>query len=310
MNKFETLQKRELLILVFSFIIPILILGMIFLREKPETNLLAEVVPQETERVFNVDIKAKSALVTELNTGKILYSLNRDEERPIASITKLMTVLIASDKFDKQEISRLQIRENHLNAFGDSGLIVGQTWGVKDLIDFTLITSSNDGAKALALSAFGEEESSFVAEMNSLSRKLGLTNTFFSNVSGLDINLDTEAGAISTASDVTKILNFIVKNKIDVFKSTVLNEKFIDIEGNIYDAKNTNKSITEIPGSLLSKTGYTDLAGGNLAVVADFGLNNPVSIVILGSTFEERELDIKKLYRETADYYASNLFEY
>jgi D-alanyl-D-alanine carboxypeptidase (penicillin-binding protein 5/6) len=311
MNNFESMQKKELAILVTAFVLPLFILSFIFLGKEPKelVKKSASNVDENKEYVITPNIQAQSAKVTELNTGKVLYAKNQHDEKAIASITKLMTVLVANEKFEKQEISKIRIQDNHLTAFGDSGLVQGQLWNVNDLIDFTLITSSNDGAKALALSAFGEQQNSFVAEMNSLSRRIGLTDTFFSNETGLDLNLDTEAGAVSTADDITKILKYITDNKINVFKHTTLGEKTIVVDDLIYEIENTNKSIKELPGSLLSKTGYTDVAGGNLAVVADFGLNNPVSIVVLDSTLESREYDVKELFKEVQNYYSSNLFE-
>jgi len=309
MNNFEATQKRELLIMTLALAIPLLVLSLIFFNEekiKEETILEPAKVDEYS---FDVEITAKSAMITELNTGKILYSLNEKEERPIASITKLMTTLVATEKFEKNGVSLVRINENHLSAQGDSGLQVGQVWKIKDLIDFTLITSSNDGAKALALSAFDEKTDNFVSEMNTMSRKIGLKNTFFANETGLDISLDTEAGAISTAEDITKILKFITMNKLSIFESAAVTSKNIETEGIVYQAKNTNQSIGSIPGALLSKTGYTDLAGGNLVIIADFGLNTPVSIVVLGSTLAERERDIKKLYDETSRYYSASLMK-
>ena len=92
--------------------------------------------------------------------------------------------------------------------------------------------------------------------------------------------------------------------------TTKIKEKFIENSGLVYDLKNTNDSVDKIPGVLLSKTGYTDLAGGNLVIIADIGLNNPVSIVILGSTLEKRESDVLELYNQTLKHYSKSLMTY
>lgn len=310
MNSWEKIQKRELMILTIGLCMPLLVMGMILFNEN-KTERANNLVPAKVDEYkFEADINAQSAMVTELNTGKILFAKNEKEQKPIASLTKLMTTLVALEKFNENSISRVQINEDHLRAFGDSGLQVGQIWNVKDLIDFTLITSSNDGARALALSAFGEKTSDFVLKMNSLSNKLGLANTFFANETGLDIDSDQEAGAISSAEDITKILQFITLHQLDNFTASTNFHKNFIVDGQIYDVENTNKSVDKIPGLLVSKTGYTDIAGGNLAVVADIGLNNPVSIVILGSTLEERENDVNKLIEETLNYYSDNITNY
>lgn len=310
MTNWDSIHKKELLVLSLAFAMPLLVMGMILINEsKTSENKLVKLedTKTETDYIFSPNIKAKSAMVTELNTGKILYSKSENDQLPIASLTKLMTTLVAVEKFEEQGVTRIQINDEHLKAFGESGLVSGQVWNVKDLIDFTLISSSNDGAKALALSAFGMKESDFVSEMNSLARKLGLSNTFFANETGLDVNFDTQAGAVSSATDLTKILRYITLHKLDTFGSTSKSHEIINVNGSIYDVENTNKSIEKLPGALLSKTGYTDIAGGNLAVVLDFGLNNPISIVILGSTLEEREDDILELFNETSTYYSDKL---
>lgn len=307
MSNWDKIHKRELAILTLGMAMPLLVMSLIIFKENQQTNTQELVPAKVDEYQFNAEIEAEAAMVTELNTGKVLYSKNRAEQKPIASLTKLMTTLVAIEEFDKNSISQIRINENQLDAFGDSGLLVGQVWNVKDLIDFTLITSSNDGAKALALSAFGNKESDFVLKMNELSNKLGLANTFFANETGLDMNSDQDAGAISSAEDITKILRFITFHQLENFRGTTSLYKNFNVDGTTYNVENTNSSVKQIPGLLLSKTGYTDVAGGNLAVVADIGLNNPVSIVILGSTLKDRERDVEKLIGETLNYYSDKL---
>lgn len=309
MGNNEKLQKKELLLITLLFALPIFVMSTIYFKNtakrQPEQPPATE---EKKELTFQTgELRAKSAMVTELKTGKVLYSLNEKEKRPIASITKLMTGLVASDNFTKRGIKEIKISEKHLTAFGDSGLLVGQVWKIKDLIDFTLITSSNDGAKALAMSAFFDDENSFILEMNILARKIGLTNTQFINETGLDINSNTEAGAISSAEDITKILKYITTNDLETFSGSARSNEIITIDDKVYETQNTNNLVKTLPNVLISKTGYTDLAGGNLAVVMDFGLNNPISIVVLGSSVDEREADVLKLYNSTADYYSQNL---
>lgn len=310
MNRYEENKKRELAILTLSLMLPLIVMSLILINEDFRPKQDGEATQTEVfanSYEFQADIKAKSAIVTELNSGNILFSKNSEEELPIASITKLITTLVAIEKFKQDNVSNILINEDHLTPEGDSGLFVGQIWGVKDLIDFTLITSSNDAAKALSISAFGDEESKFVADMNQLSRKIGLANTFFVNETGLDINLESEAGAISTANDVSKILKYIYENNMNEFITSSNNKKLLRNIDAIYELENTNKSVNKIPGVILSKTGYTDLAGGNLAIITDVGINNPVAIVVLGSSLEERENDILELYNETMKYYSNNL---
>ncbi len=308
MDEQEKKQNRDLFILFLFFLIPLLILAFSLIIKNPKNINEEATNKNQKEYVFDTkNIKAESILVTELNTDKIIFKKNEKEKRAIASITKLMTVLVASEKLSTKNINNIKINEKHLTAFGDSGLLVGQVWKVKDLIDFTLITSSNDGAKALALSAFENDETLFVKNMNLFAQNLGLQNTHFVNETGLDLIDKNEAGALSTAEDITKILKFIVLNETDVFSESTKGNKRLTVGDKNYEISNTSSAVDMLPGAIISKTGYTDLAGGNLAIVIDFGLNNPISIVILGSTMEDRDQDIINLYNQTANYYAKNI---
>lgn len=308
MDEQEKKQNRDLFILFLFFLIPLLILAFSLIIKNPKNINEEATNKNQKEYVFDTkNIKAESILVTELNTDKIIFKKNEKEKRAIASITKLMTILVASEKLSTKNIDNIKINEKHLTAFGDSGLLVGQVWKVKDLIDFTLITSSNDGAKALALSAFENDETLFVKNMNLFAQNLGLQNTHFVNETGLDLIDKNEAGALSTAEDITKILKFIVLNETDVFSESTKGNKRLTVGDKNYEISNTSSAVDMLPGAIISKTGYTDLAGGNLAIVIDFGLNNPISIVILGSTMEDRDQDIINLYNQTANYYAKNI---
>jgi serine-type D-Ala-D-Ala carboxypeptidase (penicillin-binding protein 5/6) len=307
-NNITEIQNKTLFTLNLIFGIPIVFLiGFLVVNDFKNLKNLNDFV-YEKEPIFEVNnLVAQSAMVTELNTGKILFKLNEKEVRPIASITKLVTVLLAEDEFTNKNTKSIIIDENDLTAFGDSGLAIGQKWSLSDLIDYVLITSSNDGAKALALEAFDNNENTFISKMNSLSNKMGLSNTFFASETGLDIVSGEEAGALSTAEDVTKILNYIIKNKPEVFAASTKPSDIIWINDKEFNFNNTNSIVGRLPNPLISKTGYTYTAGGNLAVVIDFGLNNPISIVVLGSTREERENDVLRIIEGLNNYYSYKL---
>jgi D-alanyl-D-alanine carboxypeptidase len=81
-------------------------------------------------------------------------------------------------------------------------------------------------------------------------------------------------------------------------------------DGFIHTAENTNKQVYSFPGLLGSKTGYTDYAGGNLAVVFDAGLNHPIAVVVLGSSLDGRFTDVRKLVDATAEYMTSGWYAY
>ena len=185
---------------------------------------------------------------------------------------------------------------------GDSGLVVGEKWKLKDLLDFSLIISSNDGiyAVAEALNEYGSASGNdAISLMNKKAKDLGLNDTVFSNPTGLDIN-GQMSGSYSSAYDISKLLENIIKNNPDMVSKTNTTAVRITSLSNIsHIAINTNEAINDVPGMIASKTGFTDLAGGNLAIAFDAGIMHPIVVVVLGSTQEGRFSDIESLANMT-----------
>lgn len=265
-----------------------------------------------------VHLEARAAIVYDVRSGKELYRLNDQERLPLASLTKLMTALVAYEDLPKE--SKVAITPNAIDTEGDSGLIEYDTWNLKDLLAFTLITSSNDGADALAAAAGAvslgttsreyEKIDSFVDHMNERASTIGLTNTVYRNPTGLDESA-VRAGGVGTAHDVAKLLAYITDNAFGaVAASNHAVDTFSTTQGIQYRAENTNEHVDTIPGLLASKTGYTDLAGGNLAVLYDAGLNQPIAVVVLGSSIEGRFSDVDTLVSATSEYLSSGWYEY
>ena len=156
-------------------------------------------------------------------------------------------------------------------------------------------------------SARTKGRSSFIVHMNNKAYELGLSNMSFLNESGLDIYNETEASAVGSAEDVAKMFDYTLTYHKDILEPTAQKEYTVtSLDGHTHIAKNTNKVLNEIPGIIGSKTGYTDIAGGNLAVVIDPGINQPFIIVVLGSTFEERFSDVVTLAEATLQYLQSS----
>jgi D-alanyl-D-alanine carboxypeptidase (penicillin-binding protein 5/6) len=194
------------------------------------------------------------------------------------------------------------INESDIALDADNGLsdsfLPGEKWNLKDLLDFSLIMSSNGGIHAIA-SVFNNYEApnntDIIEMMNDKAASLGLKDTFFINETGLDVDKDM-SGAYSSAYDVSMLLKNIIKNNPSLIESTSENTEDFVSESNIkHVASNTDAVMNEIPGLIASKTGYTDLAGGNLAVVFDAGIMHPVAVVVLGSTVDGRFSDVVKL---------------
>ena len=271
-------------------------------QEKNEEQKVTNI----TEPFSNIVITAHAAYVWDVQKQKALFKKNEAEKLPLASITKLMTALVAQEVLgekDKVTIGKLSIRQQ-----GESGFKEGEVFQRISLSDLVLMASSNDGAFALA-SAAGDVltpkqngADSFVRAMNIRAHEIGLTDTYFKNPTGLDLST-TEGGAYGTVRDVAFLMEYIVKNEPDILSFTKENSaRFYTQTGEHHDAENTNEFTGKISGLIGSKTGYTELAGGNLVIAFNAGLNRPIIAAVLGSTQQERFSDILRLVTEVQKY--------
>lgn len=267
---------------------------------------------RDTSAFEGLILAGRSAVVFDVVHGTHIYAHNADEQQPLASLTKLMTALVAYETLAQEQ--KVQVSTSALEADGDSGLRQDEAWTLNELLDFTLVTSSNDGAQAIAAVAGAQLDSTselesfqrlaFVQKMNERARALGLTNMYFVNASGLDLGT-TASGSYGTAHEVAKLLAHIITHHPDLLASTRdLSDSYQSLDGIVHEARNTNVRVGNIPGLIASKTGFTDLAGGNLAVAFDVSVDHPVVVVVLGSTFEERFVDTERLVEATREYFS------
>jgi len=264
--------------------------------EIKETQIL-EKKKVDYQSILNT-IEAKSFYVYDITNKKSLFSKDEHLKLPLASITKLMSGFVVLDIMP--ETSIVTINREDILAEGDSGLLLGEKWKLKDLLDYTLITSSNDGMHAISsyFDAYQEVNNKNTVElMNERAKVFGLNDTLFINETGLDIDSNT-SGAYSSSYDVALLLENILSNNPGLISNTNRqNEDFISLNKIKHTATNTNVSVNQIPSLIASKTGFTNLAGGNLAVVFDAGFMHPVVIVVLGSSIDGRFSDVTKLSR-------------
>jgi len=160
-----------------------------------------------------------------------------------------------------------------------------KTEDISKLVDTALAQSSNQAASTLA-----SMNTNFIALMNKKAEELNLNQTYFLNETGLDISKEL-SGAYGSVSDVVKLIGYALKNNPDLFEATTNNL-----------ATNTNLYASTTTLLIASKTGLTDLAGGNLAVVFDAGFNHPVVSVVLCSSENGRFTDTQKLIEATFRY--------
>lgn len=272
-------------------------------KEVAQSASAAEILAAQD--VFaNVSILAQGAIVADIDTGAVLYRHNADVQLPLASLTKVPLVLAVSEVLDPDSI----ITIGHDTSFNSkaSQLLAGERWKTADLISYTLVASSNDGAQTLADAADEALRAKYPAadgsgtlwRMNNLAQTLGLRSTYFLNSTGLDVS-ETQSGAYGSARDVAILFAYASKNAPELFAKTATSSiRITALDGSVAHAENTDVALDTIPGMIMGKTGLTDLAGGNLAVV--FAANGKRYVAVaLGSTEQGRFSDIQTLAAAT-----------
>jgi len=260
--------------------------------------LYETLVTESVLQIEPVTIRAEAAYVFDMRTQQALYKKNETKVLPLASITKLMTALLTHELTANE--TSITVPSAAVAQSGNSGLRPGETLTAKDLTEHALVSSSNDAAYALAATVgnlLGERDdvSQFVAAMNIRADELGFTTLDFKNMTGLDESVTTP-GAVGSAKDVSFLLEHIVRHYPEVITATQESDiRMYNQAGQHHDFRNTNMILEDIPNLIGSKTGYTDLAGGNLTVAFDLANDRPIIITVLGSTRDARFSDVLTL---------------
>ena len=248
--------------------------------------------------VFSVDVNAvteetitaPSAVLMETSSGKILFEKNPHEQRPCASITKVMTMLLVCEAIDNGKLSLDDTitASAHAASMGGSDIWLeeGETMSADDMIKATVVASANDAAVALAEHLCGSEEV-FVEKMNEKASQLGMKDTVFKNCNGLD-----EDGHITSAYDVAVMSRELMKHEM-IFDYTSI---WLD---NLRDGKtqivNTNKLLKTYNGITGLKTGTTNDAGCCMSASATRGDMSLVAVVLGCNSGKERFSDAAAL---------------
>ena len=272
------------------------------LTKSSQTAAVAEAQSQPNP-FDSISIGAKSAIVVDLKTGQTLYERNADTVLPLASITKVAMALAVSEVLDPNRVITIPYDTGYAGS-PPTRMQKGEQWKERDVMNFTLIASSNEGAQILADTANAAlhakypnspAEDTTLWRMNDLVKGLGLTHTYYLNVNGLDIST-TQSGAYGTAREMATLFAYAASTSPSVFAGTAEDGlHLVSEDGASATPHNTNEALGEIPGLIMGKTGYTDLAGGNLGVVFDVGLAHPVVAIVLGSSYDGRFSDMQAL---------------
>ncbi len=254
-------------------------------------QLSAETLPQgagifhRTGGDGSPEINAAAGLVADLQTGEIYFAKNLNHRWPIASISKLATAVLASDKLDLAMKITLT-PQNFTTEGGDltAELKAGETFSARDLLRAMLIFSSNEAAEALA-SAYGRDK--FLSDMNSLARSWELKNTHFSDPTGLS------AANQSTPLDLLLLAQRTYKDYPQLYAITRNKQMILtELNSGRQEVVNNINLFAGRPDFLGGKTGYTDEAGGNLLSIFAYD-NRPVAVIVLGA--EDRFGEAEKL---------------
>lgn len=232
---------------------------------------------------FALSISSRSAILMDMDSGRILYEKAKDTPRLIASITKIMTAILAieSNLLDEE----VEVGEEVLTMYGSNIYIeLGERMKLRDLVYGLMLRSGNDASVVIAKFVGGTEEK-FVEMMNEKAKEIGMDNTIFNNPHGLDEETENK----STAYDMAKLSKYAYQNeefrKISGTKkySTQSNKKS-------YIWYNRNKLLTLYKYSTGGKTGYTPTAGRTLVTTAEKN-NLKLTVVTLndGNEYDTHE---------------------
>ena len=210
------------------------------------------------ESVVPISISSPSAILTEASTGRVIFEKNADERRPVASVTKVMTILLTLEAIDGETIGKNDkvIVSPRAQSMGGSQayLDAGSAYTVAELLKSVIIASANDSAVALAEYIAGAEEA-FVARMNERAQELGLTNTHYVNCTGLPAQ-----GHYMSARDVAKLSSELDRHPRYYEYSTVWMDEIAHKGGCKTQLTNTNRLVRFYTGCDGYKTGSTNEA--------------------------------------------------
>lgn len=243
---------------------------------------MAETIAPATQADF--DLPCQAAILVDLGTGTVLYEKNADEQRAIASITKVMTLLLT---FQALEAGRVQLTDvvpvsEHAYGMGGSQIWLepGEQLTLEEMLKAICISSANDAAVAVA-EYIGGSEDAFVQQMNAEAARLGMTGTHFENACGLD-----ETGHLSTARDVAVMSREMLLHHTEIADyCTIWTDT---LRGGETQLVNTNKLLRSYQGITGLKTGTTGGAGVCISASAERDGLGLVAVILGAPSSKDR----------------------
>lgn len=238
----------------------------------------------------SLNTTAKSVILMEQSTKNVLYENNADEQLSIASVTKIMTMLLIAEALESGKITMqdmVPVSERAMSMGGSTMFLeAGEELSVYEMLKGIAVASANDGCVAMAEFISGSVET-FVDEMNKKAQELGMVNTNFINTNGLDAE-----GHYSSARDVALMSAELLKHEMIFEFTTIWTDKMHNGE---FDLSNTNKLIRFYPGANGLKTGSTSKALCCLSATAKRDDMQLIAVVLGAPTSNDRFQDARTL---------------
>lgn len=279
--------------IVFGLIL-ILILSLV-----PSNLLMAEKQKDKNTQSTQamIDIESPSALLMELNSGQILFEKDGDTARRPASVTKIMTMLLAFEALDSGQLSldSMVTVSEHAASMGGSQVFleVNEQQTVEDILKCMIVSSANDAAVAMGETIAGSEEA-FVQMMNQRAKELGMENTNFANACGLEAE-----GHVMSAKDIAILSRELLLHHPEVLEYSTIWMDTITHKTNKGESEfglaNTNKFLKKYDGANGLKTGYTSAAGFSMSATATRNGTTLIAVVMGSKTKDIRYNDATKL---------------
>ena len=276
-----------------------------------EYNLLQEsMVANTMKEVRNEDLKlrAKSAYLMDFGTETVIYAQNEKAHLPIASMCKIMTLLLSFDaiKNGALDIEEMITVSERAASMGGSQVFLeaNAKYSARELIKSIVVCSANDSCVAMAERIAGSEDV-FIARMNEKAKEIGANDTLFANCTGLP-----KEPQYSCAKDVALMLKNLLQHEEYYEFAKVWMDKFEHPKGRYTEITNTNKLVRFYDGCDGGKTGFTNEAGFCLAATAKRGDMRVISVVIGEENSSNRFEDVRTMFDYTfANYTVSALVE-
>ncbi len=241
-----------------------------------------------------IDLSSASACLMDYESGEVLFHKNATEKRPVASMVKMMTILLTLEDIESErvDLKDMLLTSENASSMGGSQVFIDpyQKYSIEDMLKSVIMASANDASVALAEHLNGSEEA-FVKRMNKRAKELGMNNTNYKNCTGLPA-----PEQYSCALDSAILLSKVTKHDIYHNYSTIWIDTLVHNGGRETELVNTNKLIRYYEGCDGGKTGSTNEAGCCLSATAKRGDMRLISVIVGAENSKTRFNECSKLF--------------